>query len=93
MSKDLGFTPEQLRSRVFQSPSIERRTFNYVRVICSPFDVQLLLGNGTVSVKEEQSITEELCVSLSPEFAKLLRDSLTEQLEGFEEKFGKIRDV
>ena len=87
-----ALTPEQVRERTNQSPAMPLMYFNYVRVASSFYDVRMFFGNGTINAKGEQSFTEELCVTVSPEFAKILRDNLTEQLDKYIARFGAIRD-
>ena len=86
-------TPDQVRERTIQSPQMPMMYFNYVRIANSFYDFRLFFGNGSITARGEQTFTEEVCVTLSPEMAKLLRDSLTQQLQSYDEKFGHIRDL
>jgi hypothetical protein len=86
-------TAEQVRERTQQSPQMPMMYFNYVRVASSFFDVRMFFGQGTINAMNEQSFHEELCVACSLEFAKLLRDNLTVQIDGYTSKWGAIRDV
>ena len=87
-----ALTPEQVRERTV-SGQVPLMYFNYVRVASSFFDMRLYFGQGNISPQGEHSFQEELCVAMSMEFAKLLRDNINSQLEVYEKKFGALRKV
>jgi hypothetical protein len=84
-------TPEQVRDRTTQSLQMPMMYFNYVRVAGSFFDIRMFFGQGTVNASGQQAFNEELCVACSVEFARILRDNLTTQIESYEKRFGAIR--
>lgn len=85
-----GLTPEQVKERTV-SGNLPMMYFNYVRVASSFFDMRLFFGQGNITPKGEHTFQEELCVSMSIEFAKILRDNITSQLDAYEKNFGNIR--
>jgi hypothetical protein len=85
-----GLTPEQVKERTV-SGQMPMMYFNYVRVANSFFDIRLFFGQGNITPQGQHEFHEQLCVSMSLEFAKVLRDSLFAQLEEYEKNFGHIR--
>jgi uncharacterized protein DUF3467 len=83
-------TQKEVQERT-QSQDVELRYFNYARTAASFYDLKLFFGQGNVSPRGEQSFKEELCIALSPEFAKTFRDSLMQAIEIYEKTFGEIR--
>lgn len=83
-------TPEEIREKV-QSQGVQMLYYNYARTAASFFDVRIFYGQGSVSPKGEQSFEEQLCVIMSPEFAKTFRDSLVQAVAQYEATFGEIK--
>ena len=84
-------TPEQVRDAIVQMPNLPVMYFNHARVASSNFDLRIFLGLMNITAKNQTSITEQLCVVVSPEFAKVFFEALKTSLERYEATFGKIR--
>jgi hypothetical protein len=84
-------TPEQIRDAIVQMPNMPVMYFNHARVASSNFDLRIFLGLMNITAKNQTSITEQLCVVVSAEFAKMFFETLRTSLERYEALFGKIR--
>jgi hypothetical protein len=86
-----ALTPDQVRERISQSKDIGMAYFNFARTTSSYFDVRIFFGQATVTAQGQQAFEEQLCITVSPEFAKVLRDNLTTAVDTYEKLFGKLR--
>lgn len=86
-------TPEQIAAMTTQNPQVPLMYFNYVRTASSFFDFRLFFGQGSVSPQGQPTFEEQLCVVMSVEFAKVLRESVDRAIAVYEEKFGKTREA
>jgi len=84
-------TPEQLRNVIVQMPNLPVMYFNHARVATSNFDLRVFFGQMNITAQNQTSITEQLCVVMSAEFAKMFFEALKTALERYEALFGKIR--
>lgn len=84
-------TPEQVAALTTQSPQMPLMYFNYSRTAASFYDLRLFFGQGHISAQGQQGFVEQLCVVMSIEFARTLRDNLTTTIDMYEEAFGKLR--
>jgi hypothetical protein len=84
-------TPEQLRDAIVQMPNLPVMYFNHARVATSNFDVRFFFGLLNITAQNQQSISEQLCVVVAPEFCKMFLEAVKTALERYEAMFGKIR--
>ncbi len=84
-------TAEQVKSYSVQVPNLPVMYFNHSRVALSTFDVRIYFGQGNITAQGQQSLVEQLCVILTPEYAAAFSQTLKTTLEKYEEMFGKIR--
>jgi hypothetical protein len=84
-------TPEQAREVTVQMPNLPLMYFNHARVVSSNFDIRVFFGIGNITAQGQQTLVEQLCVVLTPEFASELTSTLRSNIEGFEKRFGKVR--
>jgi hypothetical protein len=87
-----NLTSEQVKEHTV-SGQMPMMYFNYARVASSFFDMRIFFGSGNITPKSEHTFQEELCVAISLEFARQLRDNISSQLEAYEKNFGKLRSV
>lgn len=74
--------------------NIPRIYSNAVKIVSSFYDFQLLFGSGIINVLEENStqiIESKFLVQLSPQHYKVLLNSMQNQLDEYEKKFGEIK--
>jgi hypothetical protein len=86
-------TPEQLRDAIVQIPNLPVMYFNHARVASSNFDVRVFFGLMNITAQNKQSVTEQLCVVFTAEFAKVFLEALKTALERYEGLFGKVRQM
>jgi hypothetical protein len=86
-----SLTLEQFKNLSVQVPNLPVMYFNHSRVALSSFDVRIYFGQGNITAQGEQSLVEQLCVILTPEYAAAFSQTLKATLEKYEELFGKIR--
>ena len=84
-------TPEQVRDISIQIPSLPVLYFNHARIVSSNFDIRIYFGQGNITAQGQQTLVEQLCVILTPEFAATFLESLKATLERFQERFGALR--
>jgi|SRR5215469_124675 len=87
-----ALTPEQAVEATVQIPNMPLMYFNHARVVSSNFDLRVFFGIGNITAQGQQALVEQLCVVLTPEFASQLTASLATTIEGFERRFGKLRE-
>jgi hypothetical protein len=96
MSEELTVAPpseQEVRKMTKQVPNMQTVYCNQARIAAGYFDVQVFFGKATVSATGEPSFTEELCIAMSPEFAKSLVELFVAQLAPYEQLFGKFRAI
>jgi len=86
-----ALTPEQMMAITKQIQNLPLMYFNHARIAVSNFDMRVFFGVGSITAQNEQSVQEQLCVVLTPEFAKNFAGALTTSLERYEKTFGQIR--
>ncbi|HEY0704437.1 MAG TPA: DUF3467 domain-containing protein [Candidatus Acidoferrales bacterium] len=84
---------QDLRKMTIQAPGMPTVYYNHARIAAGYFDVRVFLGNGSVLPTGEPTFTEEVCIVMSPEFAKMFTELLAAQLNPYESLFGKIRPI
>ncbi|MGH9758196.1 MAG: DUF3467 domain-containing protein [Candidatus Acidiferrales bacterium] len=86
-------TPEDIARKTARSVDFEDHYFNHARVATGFLDVRIFLGQQSVTPTGEFTVTEQMCVIMTPEFAKILLQLFTGQMAYFESLFGKIRNA
>jgi hypothetical protein len=84
-------TPEQVAELTTQAAQMPLMYFNYARTAASFYDLRIFFGQVNVSPKGQPSFEEQLCVAMTVEFAKTLRDNLSTTIGLYEQKFGTLR--
>jgi Protein of unknown function (DUF3467) len=86
VSQQVILQPEYRRSNTFLSMYA-----NSTQVRTTPWDIQLIFGE-ILSVDQNKLVIEnQLAVTLSPQQAKALIDTLLGQVQAYERQFGEIR--
>jgi len=94
---------EKAAVKAFSAEGIPSVYANHAALSMSAVDIRLFLSEISpkeLNVEQQESVrvaepvlNTRLCVIMTPEFAKLLRDSIGKTVEQFEAKFGSVRDV
>jgi len=84
-------TSEQILQLITQSQDFRTEYFNHARVATTYTDLRIFFGDHSLTAQGQQSFVEQLCIVMSPEFAKTLSDLLVTILNQYEGMFGKIR--
>ena len=89
-----AMTPEQVRDAIVQIPNLPVMYFNHSRIASSNFDLRIFFGQINITAKNQQSIVEQLCVIMTPEFAKMFMETLRTALDNTSHcsaRLGKLR--
>ena len=86
-------TQADLANITSQVPDLQTLYFNHVRIATGYYEIRVFMGQQTISAKGEQSILEQVCVAMTPEYAKSFLQILTQQVAKYEEIFGKVRPM
>jgi len=84
-------TEEQVKSISVQMPNMPVMYFNHSRIAVSNFDLRIYFGQGNITAQGQQTLLEQICVILTPEYAAAFSKTLKTTLEKYEEMFGKLR--
>lgn len=88
-----ALTSEETARRTKQADPLETLYVNHARVAGGYMDVRIFLGEQSVTPVGEPTFTENFCLAMTPEFAKLLSGLLATQIANYENIFGKIRSA
>lgn len=86
-----SLSPEETARRTKQVEPLKTIYVNHARIAGGYMDVRIFLGEQSVTPVGEVTFTEEFCLAMTPEFAKLLAGLLVSQMTNYENIFGKIR--
>ena len=79
---------EETARRTKQADSIESIYVSHARIAAGFLDVRIFFGEQSVTPTGVPTFTEEVCLVMTPEFAKILSGLLASQLAGYEKIFG-----
>ena len=82
-----------VRERIQSSSDIPLLYFNQARVVSSYYDIRVFLGTGSVTPQGQQTFVEQICIVMTPEFAKVLVTTVQGTVERYERLFGPLRPV
>lgn len=89
----MSLSAKDVAKRTKQAENIQTLYSNHARVAMGYFDIRVFIGEANVTATGEFTFNEQLCVAMTPEFAKRFSDLLSAQLVEYEERFGKIRPM
>ena len=87
----LGLTEQQIKEMTVQADPLSMAYVNHCRLTIAFTEIRLFFGQNTINALGQPKFTEDFCVVLAPEFARVLADILAPGLNMYEEKFGKLR--
>lgn len=64
---------------------------NHIRIAMSETDIRFFFGDSFPTATFELRIVENFSVAMSPQHAKLVHQTLTQIIEGYEKLFGPIK--
>ena len=87
----LELSVEQLMKITKKSEDFFTIYCNQARFAISFADIRMIFGQNSINPDGTVEAQEDLCIVVSPEFAQIVLQSLSQTIRIFEERIGKIR--